>query len=139
MKKVLFGLLCVAATLLQAQQPVIQKWVKYTTLRSTAQMDWNNTLRQYDFTSNNDSENYYSQWDVVIDHRTNTGFIKSGGIVYTINSIEIRPVDGTPMLVLETVNQKVQQPMTIIMGTLEEKFTVAIYAPTLGLVVYFQN
>jgi hypothetical protein len=139
MKKVLFGLLCVAATLLQAQQPVIQKWVKYTTLRSTARMDWNNTLRQYDFTSNNDSENYYSQWDVVIDHRTNTGFIKSGGIVYTINSIEIRPVDGTPMLVLETVNQKVQQPMTIIMGTLEEEFTVAIYAPTLGLVVYFQN
>ena len=55
-------------------------------------MVWNTYRNDWDFFSNNDKTQKGGEWEFTIDLQDQTGFIKSGEVVYTVKDIQTKDI-----------------------------------------------
>jgi FlaA1/EpsC-like NDP-sugar epimerase len=132
MKKLLFALaLVLSATLFG--QTIIQS-TNFTNYTYSQTMRYNMVTEEYEFEVAQTVMDHEASWEFTLDMITRTGFVKSGSVVYTVESFMYEEREFGRMLIMKVMNQKLQEPMVIIAGKTDaELWKVALYAPQQGI------
>jgi hypothetical protein len=99
-------------------------------------MVWNTYRNDWDFFSNNDKTQKIGEWEFTIDLQDQTGFIKSGDVVYTVKDVTIKESEYGPVVVMNVRNQRVNEDMLMIVGSPNGMFMIGIYRWDQRLVYY---
>jgi len=134
MKK-LFALVALLATFSSFGQ--VQKWRKVTNYVSTSEMVWSTTDQKYLFFENKDLHAESAVWDITLDVVTGEGFITSGSITYRVNKTTFQDQDGISMIVMDTFNERLDIPVTLIASTIDGKFKLGAFVQAHKKVYYF--
>jgi hypothetical protein len=131
LKKLLFALALVLSTTLFSQT-VIQG-TNFTNYAYSQTMRYNTVTEEYEFEAQSVFD-HEASWEFTLDMITRTGFVKSGSVVYTVESFMYEEREFGRMLIMKVMNQKLQEPMVMIAGKTDtEKWKVALYAPQQGI------
>lgn len=134
MKK-LFTLVALLATISSFGQ--VSKWHKVTNYISTSEMVWSETDQKYLFFDNNDLHEEDAIWDITLDTITGEGFVTSGSITYRVNKTTIQDQEDISLVVMETFNERLDIPITLIASTINGKFKLGAFVPAHKKVYYF--
>ncbi len=134
MKK-LFALVALLATFSSFGQ--VQKWRKVTNYVSTSEMVWSTTDQKYLFFENKDLHAESAVWDITLDVVTGEGFVTSGSITYRVNKTTFQDQDGISMIVMDTFNERLDIPVTLIASTIDGKFKLGAFVQAHKKVYYF--
>lgn len=99
-------------------------------------MVWNNYRNEYDFFPNDDKMIRSGEWEFTLDLIEETGFIKSGEIIYTVKDIQLKETESGTLVLMNVRNQKVNEDMFMIVGSPGDMFMIAIYRWDLRTVYY---
>lgn len=131
MKKLLFTLALVLSSTLFGQT-IIQS-TNFTNYAYSQTMKYNIITEEYEFEAQTVMD-HEASWEFTLDMVTRTGFVKSGSVVYTVESFMYEEREEGQMLIMKVMNQKIQEPMVMIAGkTNTERWKVALYAPQQGI------
>jgi len=83
------------------------KNTRITNRLETSRMVWNSYRNEWDFFSNNDKIQKVGEWEFTIDLQEQTGFIKSGEVVYTVKDIQTKESEYGTVVLMNVRNQKV--------------------------------
>lgn len=132
MKKLLFALALVLSTTLFGQT-VIQG-TNFTNYAYSQTMRYNTVTEEYDFEVKQETFEHNASWEFTLDMVTRTGFVKSGSVIYTVESFMYEENEVSRMLIMKVTNQKLQTPMVMIAGkTVTETWKLALYIPEQGM------
>ena len=112
------------------------KNTRITNHLETSRMVWNTYRNDWDFFSNNDKTQKGGEWEFTIDLQDQTGFIKSGEVVYTVKDIQTKESEYGTVVLMNVRNQKVNEDMFMIVGSPNGMFMIGIYRWDLRLVYY---
>ena len=112
------------------------KNTRITNRLETSRMVWNTYRNDWDFFSNNDKTQQVGEWEFTIDLQDQTGFIKSGEVVYTVKDIQTKESEYGTVVLMNVRNQKVNEDMFMIVGSPNGMFMIGIYRWDLRLVYY---
>lgn len=112
------------------------KETRYTNYMETSRMVWNNYRNEYDFFPNDDKMIRSGEWEFTLDLIEETGFIKSGEIIYTVKDIQLKETESGTLVLMNVRNQKVNEDMFMIVGSPGDMFMIAIYRWDLRTVYY---
>lgn len=112
------------------------KNTRITNRVETSRMVWNTYRNDWDFFSNNDKTQKIGEWEFTIDLQDQTGFIKSGDVVYTVKDVTIKESEYGPVVVMNVRNQRVNEDMLMIAGSPNGMFMIGIYRWDQRLVYY---
>lgn len=112
------------------------KETRYTNYMETSRMVWNNYRNEYDFFPNDDKMIRSGEWEFTLDLIEETGFIKSGEIIYTVKDIQLKETESGILVLMNVRNQKVNEDMFMIVGSPGDMFMIAIYRWDLRTVYY---
>lgn len=112
------------------------KETRYTNYMETSRMVWNNYRNEYDFFPNDDKMIRSGEWEFTLDLSEETGFIKSGEIIYTVKDIQLKETESGTLVLMNVRNQKVNEDMFMIVGSPGDMFMIAIYRWDLRTVYY---
>jgi len=115
----------------------VQKWRKVTNYVSTSEMVWSTNDQKYLFFENKDLHAESAVWDITLDVVTGEGFITSGSITYRVNKTTFQDQDGISMIVMETFNERLDIPVTLIASTIDGKFKLGAFVQAHKKVYYF--
>jgi len=115
----------------------VQKWRKVTNYVSTSEMVWSTNDQKYLFFENKDLHAESAVWDITLDIVTGEGFITSGSITYRVNKTTFQDQDGISMIVMETFNERLDIPVTLIASTIDGKFKLGAFVQAHKKVYYF--
>ncbi len=115
----------------------VQKWRKVTNYVSTSEMVWSEVDQKYLFFENKDLHAESAVWDITLDVVTGEGFITSGSITYRVNKTTFQDQDGISMIVMETFNERLDIPITLIASTIDGKFKLGAFVQAHKKVYYF--
>jgi hypothetical protein len=115
----------------------VQKWRKVTNYVSTSEMVWSTADQKYLFFENKDFHAESAVWDITLDVVTGEGFITSGSITYRVNKTTFQDQDGISMIVMETFNERLDIPITLIASTIDGKFKLGAFVQAHKKVYYF--
>lgn len=128
MKKLFFLLFALIPFLSFSQESDrFYKNTRITNRVETSRMVWNTYRNEWDFFTNNDKIQKIGEWEFTIDLVDQTGFVKSGEVVYTIKDVTIKESEYGPVVVMNVRNQKVNEDMLMIVGSPNGMFMVGIY------------
>ena len=82
------------------------KETRYTNYMETSRMVWNNYRNEYDFFPNDDKMIRSGEWEFTLDLIEETGFIKSGEIIYTVKDIQLKETESGTLVLMNVRNQK---------------------------------
>ena len=132
MKKLLFALALVLSTTLFGQT-VIQG-TNFTNYAYSQTMRYNTVTEEYEFEVNQATFEHDASWEFTLDMVARTGFVKSGTVIYTVESFMYEENEVSRMLIMKVTNQKLQTPMVMIAGkTATETWKLALYIPEQGM------
>jgi len=112
------------------------KNTRITNRLETSRMVWNSYRNEWDFFSNNDKIQKVGEWEFTIDLQEQTGFIKSGEVVYTVKDIQTKESEYGTVVLMNVRNQKVNEDMFMIVGSPNGMFMIGIYRWDQRLVYY---
>lgn len=112
------------------------KNTRITNRLETSRMVWNTYRNEWDFFSNNDKIQKVGEWEFTIDLQEQTGFIKSGEVVYTVKDIQTKESEYGTVVLMNVRNQKVNEDMFMIVGSPNGMFMIGIYRWDQRLVYY---
>lgn len=112
------------------------KNTRITNRVETSRMVWNTYRNEWDFFSNNDKIPKVGEWEFTIDLKEQTGFIKSGEVVYTVKDIQTKESEYGTVVLMNVRNQKVNEDMFMIVGSPNGMFMIGIYRWDQRLVYY---
>ena len=115
----------------------VQKWHKVTNYVSTSEMVWSTADQKYLFFENKDLQAQNAVWDITLDVVTGEGFITSGSITYRVNKTTFQDQEGISMIVMETFNERLDIPVTLIASTIDGKFKLGAFVQAHKKVYYF--
>lgn len=115
----------------------VQKWHKVTNYVSTSEMVWSTADQKYLFFENKDLHAESAIWDITLDVVTGEGFITSGSITYRVNKTTFQDQEGISMIVMETFNERLDIPVTLIASTIDGKFKLGAFVQAHKKVYYF--
>ena len=115
----------------------VQKWRKVTNYVSTSEMVWSTADQKYLFFENKDFHAESAAWDITLDVVTGEGFITSGSITYRVNKTTFQDQDGISMIVMDTFNERLDIPITLIASTIDGKFKLGAFVQAHKKVYYF--
>ncbi len=115
----------------------VQKWHKVTNYVSTSEMVWSTADQKYLFFENKDLHAESAVWDITLDVVTGEGFITSGSITYRVNKTTFQDQEGISMIVMETFNERLDIPVTLIASTIDGKFKLGAFVQAHKKVYYF--
>ena len=115
----------------------VQKWHKVTNYVSTSEMVWSTTDQKYLFFENKDLHAESAVWDITLDVVTGEGFVTSGSITYRVNKTTFQDQDGISMIVMDTFNERLDIPVTLIASTIDGKFKLGAFVQAHKKVYYF--
>lgn len=133
--KRLFALVALLATISSFGQ--VQKWHKVTNYVSTSEMVWSTADQKYLFFENKDLHAESAVWDITLDVVTGEGFVTSGSITYRVNKTTFQDQDGISMIVMDTFNERLDIPVTLIASTIDGKFKLGAFVQAHKKVYYF--
>lgn len=137
MKKLFFLLFAIIPFLSFSQESDrFYKNTRVTNRVETSRMVWNTYREDWDFFSNNDKTPKIGEWEFTIDMVDQTGFVKSGEVVYTVKDVNIKETEHGPVVVMNVRNQKVNEDMLMIVGSPNGLFMIGIYRWDQRLVYY---
>lgn len=99
-------------------------------------MVWNTYRNEWDFFTNNDKIDMVGEWEFTLDLVDQTGFIKSGEVVYTVKDIQLKESEYGTVVLMNVRNQKVNEDMFMIVGSPNGMFMIGIYRWDQRLVYY---
>ena len=134
MKKFLFLVALIVTFSLFGQ---VQKWHKVTNYISTSEMIWSEVDQKYLFFENKDLQAQNATWDITLDIVTGEGFITSGSITYRVNKTTFQDQEGISMIIMDTFNERLDIPITIIASTIDGKFKLGAFVQAHKKVYYF--
>lgn len=112
------------------------KRTRLTNRLETSRMVWNNYRNEWDFFTNNDKIDMVGEWEFTLDLVDQTGFIKSGEVVYTVKDIQTKESEYGTVVLMNVRNQKVNEDMFMIVGSPNGMFMIGIYRWDQRLVYY---
>ena len=112
------------------------KNTRITNRLETSRMVWNTYRNDWDFFSNNDKNQKVGEWEFTIDLQDQTGFIKSGDVVYTVKDIQTKESEFGIVVLMNVRNQKLNEDMFMIVGSPDGMFMIGIYRWDQRLVYY---
>ncbi len=112
------------------------KNTRITNRLETSRMVWNTYRNDWDFFSNNDKNQKVGEWEFTIDLQDQTGFIKSGDVVYTVKDIQTKESEFGIVVLMNVRNQKLNEDMFMIVGSPNGMFMIGIYRWDQRLVYY---
>lgn len=112
------------------------KRTRLTNRLETSRMVWNTYRNEWDFFTNNDKIDMVGEWEFTLDLVDQTGFIKSGEVVYTVKDIQTKESEYGTMVLMNVRNQKVNEDMFMIVGSPNGMFMIGIYRWDQRLVYY---
>ncbi len=115
----------------------MQKWHKVTNYISTSEMVWSEADQKYLFFENKDLQEQNAVWDITLDVTTGEGFITSGSITYRVNKTTFQDQDGISMIIMDTFNERLDLPITLIASTIDGKFKLGAFVQAHKKVYYF--
>jgi hypothetical protein len=115
----------------------VQKWHKVTNYVSTSEMVWSTADQKYLFFENKDLQAQNAVWDITLDVVTGEGFITSGSITYRVNKTTFQDQEGIPMIIMDTFNERLDIPVTLIASTIDGKFKLGAFVQAHKKVYYF--
>ena len=115
----------------------VQKWRKVTNYVSTSEMVWSTADQKYLFFENKDLHAESAVWDITLDVVTGEGFVTSGSITYRVNKTTFQDQDGISMIVMDTFNERLDIPVTLIASTIDGKFKLGAFVQAHKKVYYF--
>ncbi len=115
----------------------VQKWHKVTNYVSTSEMVWSTADQKYLFFENKDLHAESAVWDITLDVVTGEGFVTSGSITYRVNKTTFQDQDGISMIVMDTFNERLDIPVTLIASTIDGKFKLGAFVQAHKKVYYF--
>lgn len=130
MRKYLFLLICFFTTTLSAQYTNSNIRTNYVT---TSKMIWNYQTEKWDFTSNNNLEDFVTDWTFNVNS-SNQGMVSNGTVNYDI--LEYNYIDET-MVMLKLYNVKVSRKMDMIVSKKDGKFVISIFDYNQRTAYYF--
>lgn len=137
MKKLFFLLFALIPFLSFSQESDrFYKNTRITNRVETSRMVWNTYRNEWDFFNNDDKIQKIGEWEFTIDMVDQTGFVKSGEVVYTVKDVTIKESEYGPVVVMNVRNQKVNEDMLMIVGSPNGMFMVGIYRWDQRLVYY---
>ena len=130
MRKYLFLLICFFTTTLSAQYTNSNIRTNYVT---TSKMIWNYQTEKWEFTSNNNLEDFVTDWTFNVNS-SNQGMVSNGTVNYDI--LEYNYIDET-MVMLKLYNVKVSRKMDMIVSKKDGKFVISIFDYNQRTAYYF--
>jgi len=115
----------------------VQKWHKVTNYVSTSEMVWSTADQKYLFFENKDLQAQNAVWDITLDVVTGEGFITSGSITYRVNKTTFQDQEGISMIIMDTFNERLDIPVTLIASTIDGKFKLGAFVQAHKKVYYF--
>ena len=115
----------------------VQKWHKVTNYVSTSEMVWSTADQKYLFFENKDLHAESAVWDITLDVVTGEGFVTSGSITYRVNKTTFQDQDGISMIVMDTFNERLDIPITLIASTIDGKFKLGAFVQAHKKAYYF--
>lgn len=112
------------------------KRTRLTNRLETSRMVWNTYRNEWDFFNNNDKIDMVGEWEFTLDLVDQTGFIKSGEVVYTVKDIQTKESEYGTVVLMNVRNQKVNEDMFMIVGSPNGMFMIGIYRWDQRLVYY---
>lgn len=112
------------------------KKTRLTNRLETSRMVWNTYRNEWDFFTNNDKIDMVGEWEFTLDLVDQTGFIKSGEVVYTVKDIQLKESEYGTVVLMNVRNQKVNEDMFMIVGSPNGMFMIGIYRWDQRLVYY---
>lgn len=112
------------------------KNTRITNRVETSRMVWNTYRNEWDFFSNNDKIQKVGEWEFTLDLVDQTGFIKSGEVIYTVKDIQTKESEYGTVVLMNVRNQKVNEDMFMIVGSPNGMFMIGIYRWDQRLVYY---
>ena len=112
------------------------KNTRITNRVETSRMVWNTYRNEWDFFSNNDKIQKIGEWEFTLDLVDQTGFIKSGEVIYTVKDIQTKESEYGTVVLMNVRNQKVNEDMFMIVGSPNGMFMIGIYRWDQRLVYY---
>jgi hypothetical protein len=112
------------------------KRTRLTNRLETSRMVWNTYRNEWDFFTNNDKIDMVGEWEFTLDLVDQTGFIKSGEVVYTVKDIQTKESEYGTVVLMNVRNQKVNEDMFMIVGSPNGMFMIGIYRWDQRLVYY---
>lgn len=112
------------------------KRTRLTNRLETSRMVWNTYRNEWDFFNNDDKIDMVGEWEFTLDLVDQTGFIKSGEVVYTVKDIQTKDSEYGTVVLMNVRNQKVNEDMFMIVGSPNGMFMIGIYRWDLRLVYY---
>ena len=112
------------------------KKTRLTNRLETSRMVWNTYRNEWDFFNNNDKIDIVGEWEFTLDLVDQTGFIKSGEVVYTVKDIQTKESEYGTVVLMNVRNQKVNEDMFMIVGSPNGMFMIGIYRWDQRLVYY---
>lgn len=112
------------------------KNTRITNRLETSRMVWNSYRNEWDFFSNNDKTQKVGEWEFTIDLQDQTGFIKSGEVVYTVKDIQLKETEHGTVVLMNVRNEKLNENMFMIAGSPDGLFMIAIYRWDARIVYY---
>ena len=112
------------------------KKTRLTNRLETSRMVWNTYRNEWDFFNNNDKIDIVGEWEFTLDLVDQTGFIKSGEVVYTVKNIQTKESEYGTVVLMNVRNQKVNEDMFMIVGSPNGMFMIGIYRWDQRLVYY---
>lgn len=103
------------------------KKTRLTNRLETSRMVWNTYRNEWDFFNNNDKIDIVGEWEFTLDLVDQTGFIKSGEVVYTVKDIQTKESEYGTVVLMNVRNQKVNEDMFMIVGSPNGMFMIGIY------------
>lgn len=112
------------------------KRTRLTNRLETSRMVWNTYRNEWDFFNNDDKIDMVGEWEFTLDLVDQTGFIKSGEVVYTVKDIQTKESEYGTVVLMNVRNQKVNEDMFMIVGSPNGMFMIGIYRWDQRLVYY---
>lgn len=137
MKKLFFVLLSlITFSVFSQTSDRFYKETRITNRLETSKMVWNVYREEYDFFNNNDKVQIIGEWEFTLDLVDQTGFIKSGEVVYTVKDIKTKESEYGTVVIMNVRNQKVNEDMLMIVGSPNGMFMIGLYRWDLKTVYY---